>query len=56
MKEACNSISDNLKTFLRAELSEIKGELSVLRKDVQNVKQKIHCLDFKNSETERLKI
>lgn len=38
MKEACN----DLKLFLKAELSEIKNEISGLKKVTQEANQKIH--------------
>lgn len=54
MKEACNSMSDNLKSFLRVELNDIKRKISDLKRDMQDVNQKIHHLESKNVETDKV--
>lgn len=41
IKEACNSISSNLKDFLHSELKEIKNEIADFRKDLKEVKQTV---------------
>lgn len=58
IKDACNSISENLKT-LHAELNEIKMEINEFKKEVQEIKQKVHQVEIRsevaNKEVEMLK-
>lgn len=53
IKEACNSISDSLKDFLHPELKEIKTEINVFQQDLQEIKQTVKNMKFKNTETNK---
>lgn len=53
MKEACNSMSDNLKSFLSTELNDIKREIGSIKKEMQDVNQRIGHLELKNKETNK---
>lgn len=50
MKEAFNTISDNLKTFLHAELNEIKSEINSFKQELQEVKQTVKNMEVKNAD------
>lgn len=53
IKEACSSISDNLKSFLHIELKEIKNDISEIKKDIQGVTQKIEQVELKMTKTDK---
>lgn len=54
MKEVCNSMSDNLKSFLSVELNDIKREINSLKKEMQDANQRIGHLESKKIETNKV--
>lgn len=48
IKEACNAIIENMKSFLKVELNEIKNEIGDLKKEIQEVSKPPQHLEVKH--------
>lgn len=54
MKDACSSMSENLKLCIRTELSEVKNEINEVKKELEDVTHKIQHLESKGIEKDRV--